>query len=224
MTGAVAGRFITFEGIEGSGKSTQIARAWASLERAGREVVRTREPGGTALGRRLRSALLDPEQVTMQPVVELLLYAADRAQHIVEVIRPALDRGAWVLCDRYLDTTLAYQGHARGLGTARVLELHSRPPLDLRPHRTILLDLEPEEGLARARQRNAEGEACETEGRFENEDLEFHRRVRDGYLALADTEPRRLRVVDARGDEDAVAQRVELALADLVAGGERSTS
>jgi dTMP kinase len=220
MTDAVEGRFITFEGIEGSGKSTQIVRVASSLERTGRKVVTTREPGGTALGRRLRAALLDPSEVTLQPMVELLLYAADRAQHIAEVILPALERGEWVLCDRYLDATLAYQGYARGIGIEVVLELHSRPPLDLRPYRTILLDLDPRDGLARARRRNAEGGTGVTEGRFENESLEFHRRVRDGYLALARDEPGRFRIVDASGEADAVAGRIEQALADLVVAGE----
>jgi dTMP kinase len=221
MTDAADGKFISFEGIEGSGKSTQIVRVAASLERTGHKVVRTREPGGTALGRRLRAALLDPAEASLEPMVELLLYAADRAQHVAEVILPALGRGEWVLCDRYLDATLAYQGYARGLGTGVVLELHSRPPLDLRPDRTILLDLDPREGLERARRRNAEGGTGVTEGRFENEGLEFHRRVRDGYLALARDEPGRFRLVDARGDVDVVADRIEQSLGDLVAVGER---
>ena len=220
MTGAAESRFITFEGIEGSGKSTQIALAAESLERRGLRVVCTREPGGTALGRRLRAALLDPREVTLSPVAELLLYAADRAQHIAELIVPSLERGEWVLCDRFLDATLAYQGYARGLGTEVVLDLHSRPPLDLRPFRTILLDLDPHEGLSRARRRNAEGETGVAEGRFENENLEFHRRVRDGYLALAAAEPGRFRTVDARGEAGAVADRVEQALGDLVADPE----
>jgi len=210
------GLFITFEGIEGSGKSTQIARFARRLEDTGVEVVCTREPGGTSLGRRLRAALLDPDASTMDPLAEMLLYAADRAQHIRELIRPAVERGAVVLSDRYLDATLAYQGYGRQLGTTVILDIHSHPPLDLRPDRTVLLDLDPETGVARARRRNAERGVAETEGRFEDEDLDFHRRVRDGYLALARNEPDRYRVVPAEGDADAVERRVEQALADLL--------
>ncbi len=214
------GLFITFEGIEGSGKSTQIARLGRRLEDAGVEVVCTREPGGTSLGRRLRAALLDPQGSAMDPLAEMLLYAADRAQHVCEVIRPGVKRGAVVLSDRYLDATLAYQGYGRQLGTAVVLDIHTHPPLDLRPDRTVLLDLDPETGVSRARRRNAELGVAETEGRFEDEELEFHRRVRDGYLALARNEPRRYRVVPADGDTDEVEGRVGQALAELLSARE----
>jgi len=210
------GRFITFEGIEGSGKSTQIAALARHLQEAGVEVVCTREPGGTSLGRRLRAALLDPGGTTMAPLTEMLLYAADRAQHITEIVRPGIERGAVVLSDRYLDATLAYQGYGRQLGTAVVLDIHSHPPLDLRPDRTVLLDLDPVTGVTRARQRNTERGVAATEGRFEDEDLEFHRRVRDGYLDLARNEPERYRVVDATGETDAVADRVVRAVSDLI--------
>jgi dTMP kinase len=205
----VSGIFVTFEGIEGSGKSTQARRLAERLRRCGHEVVLTREPGGTALGRRLRELLL-AEGSPVLPEAELLLYAADRAQHVAETIAPALARGAVVLCDRFLDATLAYQGAARGLGTEAVLALHRRPPLDLRPHRTVLLDLPPEHGLARARGRDGLDE-----GRFEAEPLAFHRRVREGYLAIAAAEPDRVRVVAAEGEEDAVEAAVSRALADL---------
>jgi dTMP kinase len=210
------GPFITFEGIEGTGKSTQIDRLAKRLTSAGVEVVCTREPGGTSLGRRLRAALLDPDGKAMDPLAEMLLYAADRAQHIREIIRPAMDRGAVVLSDRYLDATLAYQGYGRQLGTAVVLDIHSHPPLDLRPDRTVLLDLDPERSVSRARRRNVERGVAETEGRFEDEDLEFHRRVRDGYLDLAREEPDRYRVIPAAGEADAVERLVEQALADLL--------
>jgi len=203
--------------VEGSGKSTQLDRLAARWTALGLDVQRTREPGGTPLGERLRSALLDPGEAGMDPMAELLLYAADRAQHVREVIQPALDRGSWVLCDRYLDATLAYQGHARGLGTEVVLELHSRPPLNLRPDRTILLDLAPEVGLARARRRDAERGLGSTHGRFENETPDFHARVRAGYLALAASEPERFRVIAADGDPTVVSERVAEALAGLLA-------
>jgi len=209
------GIWITFEGIEGTGKSTQIERLAVRLRARGTAVVLTREPGGTELGLRLRELLLRPTRRPMHPTAELLLYAADRAQHLTEVVLPALERGDVVLCDRYLDATLAYQGHGRGLGVERVLELHRRPPLDRRPRRTILLDLDPATALARARQRNTGQGLDHTEGRFENELLEFHRRVRRGYLELAAAEPERMRVVSGEGDPDEVEARILDALRDL---------
>ncbi len=220
MTGSPSGRnglFLSFEGIEGSGKTSQVARLARRLTGAGHEVVATREPGGTPLGARLRSMLLEKEGAPIAPRVELLLYAADRAQHVSEVILPALRRGAVVLCDRYLDATVAYQGYGRGLGAGTVLALHREPPLDLRPHRTLLLDLDPAIGLARARARNAAAGTDAAEGRFEGEALAFHRAVRHGYLALAAAEPGRVRVVDAAGTEDEVEARVGAALRDLLA-------
>lgn len=220
-TSDTRGVFVTFEGVEGSGKSTQLERLADRLRRGGREVVVTREPGGTELGRRLRSLLLDARQTHMEPMVELLLYAADRAQHVCERIRPALERGALVLCDRFLHATLAYQGHGRGLDTALIMRIHSAPPLDLRPDRTILLDLDPTHGLPRAVQRNLRSGTGLKEGRFEAEALAFHRRVREGYLALARAEPERFRVVPAIGDPDTVASRVWEAVADLVGPTER---
>ena len=207
---------MTMEGVEGSGKSTQLERLARRLRHAGRKLVVTREPGGTAMGRRLRALLLEPVDTPMEPMVELLLYAADRAQHIREVIVPALNDGAIVLCDRYLDATLAYQGYGRDLGTERILEMHAHPPLDLRPDRTILLDLEPEEALARAKARDLERGVNASEGRFEEEDLDFHHRVREGYLALARAALDRFRVIEATGDRERVEVRVHAALADLV--------
>lgn len=203
----MSGTFLTFEGIEGSGKSTQARHLAARLRQSGAEVVLTREPGGTPLGERLRALLLAVESPVL-PETELLLYAADRAQHVAETILPALARGAVVVCDRFLDATLAYQGVARGLGTEAVLALHRRPPLDLRPRRTLLLDLDPEQALSRARGRDARQRASRDEGRFEAEPLDFHRRVREGYLSLAAAEPGRVRVVPASGTEEVVAARV----------------
>jgi dTMP kinase len=214
------GRFVTFEGIEGTGKSTQLvrlARRWTEL---GADVVATREPGGTELGRRLRGLLLRPAERPPCPEAELLAYVADRAQHLVEVIEPALARGAIVLCDRYADATLAYQGYGRGMDLRWIRELHRRPPLDRVPDRTVLLDLDPETALERARRRDFE--RASGEGRFEQESLDFHRRVREGYLDLAAAAPQRIRLVDAAGDEDAVARRVVLALDDLLPPPEQS--
>jgi dTMP kinase len=150
------------------------------------------------------------------PATELLLYSADRAQHLIEMIGPALGRGAVVLCDRYLDATLAYQGYGRMLGTDAVLAVHRIPPLDRRPDRTVLLDLDPAEGLARARSRNVSRGTDRCEGRYEMEEIEFHGRVRRGYLDLAAADPERIRVVQAAGSEDEVAARVRAALADLL--------
>jgi len=210
------GRFITFEGIEGTGKTTQLERLARRLRGASADVVVTREPGGTALGRELRALLLRPDAEPMAPLAELLLYVTDRAQHLVEVVEPALERGAVVLCDRYREATLAYQGYARGLGVERVLELHRHPPLDRVPDRTVLLELDPAEALARARGRNVARDLAGTEGRFEQERLDFHRRVRAGYRALAESDPDRIRVVDADGDSDTVERRVLAAVRDIV--------
>ncbi len=209
------GLWITFEGIEGSGKSTQIERLARRLSRSGRDVVSTREPGGTGLGRRLRRLLLEPSDLPMRPLAELMLYTADRAQHLEELVLPALSRGAVVLCDRYLDATLAYQGHARGLGFETVLRLHAEAPLDARPDRTVLLDMDPRQAVTRARRRNADSVNGGEEGRFEQERIEFHEKVREGYLRLARGEPERIRVVDAAGDAEAVERRVAAELSDL---------
>jgi dTMP kinase len=205
----VRGGFITFEGIEGSGKSTQIGLLSRALHARGIAHVLTREPGGTPAGDRIRSLLLDPATRLAAPA-ELLLYAAARAEHLERVIRPALAAGRTVLCDRYLDATRAYQGSGRGLPREWIEAIHALEPLRLRPDTTLLLDLDPAVGLERARGRNARGGA--DEGRFEAEDLPFHRRVREGYLALAQAEPERFRVVDASGEPEAVQRRIQEAL------------
>lgn len=216
MSPGARGVFVTFEGLEGSGKSTQISLLRTRLREGGVAVVVTREPGGTALGRRLRAILLESPGAPIAPVTEMLLYAADRAQHVTEVLLPALERRAVVLCDRYLDATLAYQGEARGLGAEAVLRLHARSPLDLRPDRTVLLDMEPAEALARARGRNERRGSERDEGRFEAETLDFHRRVREAYLDLARAEPERFRIVPASGEASQVHARVARALADAL--------
>ena len=209
------GCFVTFEGIEGSGKTTQITRLAERLAGCGEPAVVTREPGGSPLGRRLRGLLLGGEIARIEPLAELCLYIADRAQHLRELVEPTLASGTHVLCDRYLDATLAYQGFARGLALDYIRLLHQKPPLDRRPHRTILLDLDPELGLDRARRRNDELGFEATEGRFERETIAFHHRVRDGYLSLAEAEPFRFRIVAAEGTEDEIEARVADLLSDL---------
>jgi dTMP kinase len=209
------GFFVTFEGIEGSGKTTQITRLVEKLQAADEPVLLTREPGGSPLGRRLRTVLLGGELARIDPIAELLLYVADRAQHVREIVDPALAAGTHVVCDRFLDATLAYQGFARGIDLAFIRELHRRPPLDRRPDRTVLLDLDPELGLDRARRRNDDLGLDQAEGRFEREALDFHRRVREGYLALAEDEPFRFRIVAAEGPPVDVEARVADLLSDL---------
>jgi dTMP kinase len=200
-------RFITFEGIEGSGKSTQVDRAARFLEGRGVEVVRTREPGGTAIGNALRAALLDPDHGDMAPLTELLIVYAARAQHIEEVIQPALDDGKVVLCDRYEDSTMAYQGYGRGIPLETIKLLSSLTTTGVKPGLTFLLDLPVEEGLDRARRRNENGEAGGEE-RLDRETVEFHRRVREGYRTLAEDNPGRFRVLNALLARDKVAHRV----------------
>lgn len=202
-------RFITFEGIEGSGKTTQIRLVSESLRSRGVDHLLTREPGGTPAGDAIRSLALRPG-VDLGAACEMFLYAAARAEHLARVIRPALDAGRLVLCDRYADATVAYQGHGRGLGRETVERLGAFEALAVRPDRTILLDLEPAAALARARRRDRDAGAVET--RFEAEDLAFHARVREGYLDSARREPDRIAVVDARGGVDQVRAAVALTL------------
>jgi dTMP kinase len=196
---------ITFEGIEGSGKSTQLRRLAERIP----GVVVTKEPGGTPLADDIRAVLLDSRS-RIDPVAELFLFAASRRQNVVDIIRPALERGATVLCDRFTDATLAYQGFGRLLNLDQLRALNAWATDSLTPDLTLLFDLPEEAGLSRARARNAG--AAQDEGRFEAEDLRFHRRVREGYLALAATEPSRFAVIDATGDVDDVSARVEAEL------------
>lgn len=190
------GAFITFEGIEGSGKSTQIVQLANYLSAHGRSVILTREPGGTAIGDQVRKVLLDPANTALDPRAELLLYAAGRAQHLAELIRPALKAGKIVFCDRFSDATLAYQGYGRGLNLELIRSLDRIVTEGMRPDLTILLDIDAAAGLSRARGRNSRS-GLEAEARFENEHLSFHERVRQGYLELAKQEPGRFRIVDA---------------------------
>jgi dTMP kinase len=197
------GMFISFEGIEGSGKSTQIVLLANYLTAHARAVTLTREPGGTEIGDQVRKILLDPANKALDPKAELLLYAAARAQHLEELVRPELRAGKIVLCDRFSDATLAYQGYGRGLDVDMIRTLDRMVTAGLRPDLTILLDIDAAAGLSRARGRNS-SRGLEAEARFENEELAFHERVRQGYLTLAKQEPGRIRVVDASPTPDEI--------------------
>jgi dTMP kinase len=198
--------FITFEGIEGSGKTTQIQLLSVRLESAGVEHILTREPGGTEIGNRIRSLLLDPAHRDLTPLSELLLYQAARAQHLARVIIPALAERKLVLCDRYKDATRAYQGDGRHLPAELVETLNRLDLLALEPDLTLLFDIDPETALARARRR--EGRVLRDQSRFEQEDMEFHRRVRDAYRRLAASHPQRIRVLEGDGGIEEVHERV----------------
>jgi dTMP kinase len=193
--------FITFEGIEGSGKSTQLRRLAERIP----DAVITKEPGGTPLADRIRAILLDSSS-QLDPIAELFLFAASRRQNVIEVIKPALARGAVVLCDRFTDSTLAYQGFGRLINLDQLRTLNAWATDSLTPDLTLIFDLPEEVGLTRARSRNAE--AVRDEGRFEAEDLRFHRRVREGYRTLAVSEPNRFAVIDGEGAADEVFARV----------------
>ncbi len=204
--------FITLEGIEGAGKTTIVPQLVAVLEDHGATCTVTREPGGTDFGRQVRAILLDPEHRGLDPHAELLLYVADRVQHVREVIRPALARGEVVLCDRYMDATIVYQGVARKLGRELILKLHALVLGDLRPDLTLLFDLPAEVGLERAWRDFDRGERSRRESRFEQEHLAFHEAVRAGYLDLARREPQRFHVIDASADPQAVSRQARNAL------------
>lgn len=199
--------FITFEGIEGSGKTTQLGHLDKYLQDLGYLTVVTREPGGCSISDTIRSLLLDPESKDMASRTELLLYSAARAQHVVECIRPALDAGKIVLCDRFSDATSVYQGAGRGLDMKQLEQISAFAADGLSPDLTLLLDYPVEEGIQRARQRNSADE-MESEGRFELEALTFHQRIRDGYLDLAKHE-KRFQIIDALGDEVSVSKRIK---------------
>jgi dTMP kinase len=199
--------FITFEGIEGSGKSLQITCCRDYLRQKGIDCLATREPGGTDFGIAVREVLLSTDGCRRAPLCELLLYLADRYQHLKEVIEPGLRRGLWVLSDRYQDATRAYQGAARGIPDTEIERLSQLLGIS-EPDKTILLDLDPEEGLARARRRNMASPSAAAEGRFEAEDISFHRRVREAYLAIAGRSPQRIHVVPASGTPEEVFSRI----------------
>jgi len=199
------GLFITVEGGEGSGKSTQLLRLADRLRRSGVEVVTTKEPGGTPLANRIRAIVLDPEESSsMDPTTELLLYAASRRQHVTEVLEPSIASGAVVLCDRFTDSTLAYQGFGRMLNFDRLELLNKLATGGLSPDLTIIYDVAEEVGLARASARNETSSAARRESRIEGEELRFHRRVREGYLTLAVSDPKRYAVIDGSLSPDDV--------------------
>jgi dTMP kinase len=204
--------FISLEGIEGCGKTTQIRQLSQYFEEQGYPYMVTRQPGGTAIGEKIRSILLDPACKDMDPTAELLLYMADRAQHINELIKPSLDQGKYVLCDRYFDATVVYQGFARGLDIQFILDLHRIIFQDLKPDLTLLLDLPPTIGLARAWHELDSGGRSGTESRFEEETINFHEKVRQGYLKLARLEPERFKIIDASGKIDQVQSDIRAVL------------
>lgn len=186
------GVFITFEGVEGCGKTTQVKRLVKRLRDLDVPVVMTLEPGGTAIGRHVRRVLLDSKNHALTPLAELMLYEADRAQHVEEIIVPALRSGKWVLCDRFSDATVVYQGAARGQDMKLIRLLNNAVTRGIQPHLTFLLDCPVELGLRRALGRNMKGQ-----DRFEKEALSFHRKVRNGYLDLAHRNKKRFVIIDA---------------------------
>jgi dTMP kinase len=200
------GLFITFEGPEGSGKSTQLRRIAARLREQGKTVLETAEPGGTPIGMQIRRVLLDSKNPEMAPTTELLLMFAARAQNVDEWILPALSRGEIVLSDRFTDSTLVYQGAARGLGAEVVYEVDRIACRGLVPDLTIVVDIETELGLARAHERNKITQGVET--RIDEQEIEFHRKVRDAYLRLASDELVRVKLVDGSRTEEEVEKDV----------------
>ncbi|MGE4557783.1 MAG: dTMP kinase [Desulfovibrionaceae bacterium] len=200
--------FITFEGIEGTGKTTQITRLKQHMEDMGRQVLLTREPGGSRIGRELRRLLLTMESSDLTGETELFLYLADRAQHVREVIRPALEQNKVVISDRFADSTVAYQGYGRGIDPKLLHSFNQTAIGEYGPDLTILLDIEPEIGLKRAMMRNMREQKVREEGRFEAEALPFHKKVREGYLTLAMLHRSRIRVVDAAQSPDEVANAI----------------
>lgn len=208
--------FITLEGIEGSGKSTQIENIVAFLKGRGYECVTSREPGGTEIGAQIRGVLLDPRNADMEPAAELLLYTADRVQHIRSVILPHLAAGRVVVCDRFFDATMVYQGYARGLDREMIRSLHQLACDNLQPDLTLLFDLEPQVGLQRAWKQINSGGRTQAETRFEQEKLDFHQAVRDGYLDMARLEPDRFRIIPADQSPRAVARSIERVLGNIL--------
>lgn len=204
------GLFLTFEGPEGAGKSTQLARLVSRLSQAGVAHTVTREPGGTPLGTRVREVLLDPE-LTIDPLPEFLLYSASRAQLVSNVIQPALGRGEIVVCDRYADSSLAYQGSGRGLDETLLLDITRKATGGLKPDLTVLLDLDPAVGLQRAASRG-------NPDRLERADFAFHQRVRQGFLHLAQTEPHRFLLLDATKNPDELSELIWTAVSARLGG------
>lgn len=204
------GVFITFEGVEGCGKTTQVRMLTEWLRASGHDVVVTREPGGTPIAEAIRELLLDPANKAFAPTAELLMYAAARAQHVAELIRPAIAAGKIVLCDRFADSTTAYQGAGRGLKPETVAALHSIATDGVWPHLTVVVDVPAEVGLSRAKGRNI------PLNRLEQESLAFHQRVRAAFLALAEAEPERVKRVDGLGTPEQVHQAIAALARDVL--------
>ena len=204
-----AGRFITLEGGEGAGKTTCMDHIRQRILDAGVELVETREPGGTEIGEKIRELLLDKDNDDILPDTELLLMFAARAQHIGQLIRPALERGQWVLCDRFTDATYAYQGGGRGIGQAHIAALEQWTQQGLKPDLTLLLDLPVETGLERAGQRSEPD-------RFESESMNFMRQVRQAYLDIAAREPQRVRVIDASRPLEEVLRQIDVVMDEVL--------
>lgn len=199
------GQFITVEGTEGVGKSTNMAFVKSWLEAKGHKVIHTREPGGTPLAEEIRELLLSKREEVVDSHTELLLMFAARCQHVYQKIKPALEQGTWVLCDRFTDASFAYQGAGRGLGFDKLKELEAWSLQGFKPDLTLLLDLPVEVGLERAKNRGPAD-------RFETEKVEFFTRVREGYLAIAGAEPERMKVIDAKGSIEQVQEQIEQSL------------
>lgn len=199
---ASAGKFITFEGGEGVGKSTQVQRLAAALEAAGTPCVATREPGGAPAAEEIRNLLVQGDTKRWQPMSEVLLHNAARIEHLAATVKPALDAGTWVICDRFTDSTLAYQGYGHGVDASAIANLHWLLYRDFKPDLTLILDMDLDQGLARA------GSREDTEDRYERMGREFHERLRKGFLEIAEAEPDRCAVVDAAGDVESVHARI----------------
>ncbi len=200
--GRKKGVFITFEGPEGGGKTTQIHRLAEALRKHGEDVLVTREPGGCPTADKIRAILLDPESAGMEPATEVMLFNAARREHVRQVIRPALTRGYIVLCDRFFDSTVAYQAYGRGQDLAFITDMNLIGSAALTPDLTLLFDLNPEIGLGRARVRNVQ--TGNKEERFDAEDIAFHHRVRDGYLTLWKQDRERIKLINANQTESDV--------------------
>lgn len=192
--------FITFEGADGSGKTTQAELLTKALQEKGFDVIHTYEPGGTEISEKIREILLDPKNSNMSALTELFLYLASRAQHVNEIIKPALTEGKIVICDRFIDATLAYQGYGRGLDKDLIQKLNSLVSQDIKPDLTFILDVDPNEGLQKAINLHKNLYPRGKGDRIEQEDIEFHHKVRTGYLKIADQDPQRVKIINRKKD------------------------
>jgi len=211
--------FITFEGVEGSGKTSQIQRLKKYLTQKGIPCKVTREPGGSPIGEKVRKILLDPDHREMVPTTELFLYEAARAQHVKDVLKPLLKMRGIILCDRFCDATLAYQGFGRRIDLKWIDRLNRLSSQGIKPDVTFLLDCPSVVGLTRALKRNRTLKQ-EREERFEREEIQFHRRVRKGYLAIARKEPHRVKVIDTREGEEKVFEKIRKIVDNLISRGQ----